>query len=108
MGKTIRSVRTSKFKADTSKLPERIQELAKHLFKLFQANPNDPILDTHNLADTKKGRHRKGSRAVAVSARYRAIYVIDNGKTGNEEAQVCWYWIGSHESYNGFVGSKRK
>ncbi len=57
----------------------------------------DPVLGNHSLKDTKKGRHRKGSRAVSVTLKYRAIYVVE-GRTN------VWYWIGSHEDYNNFVG----
>jgi hypothetical protein len=38
-----------------------------------------------------------GSRSVAITRRYRAIYVVD-GDTN------VWYWCGSHEDYNNFVG----
>ena len=80
-----------------AKLPDRIQEAADDAYRFFLQNPNHSALGNHALADTKKGRHRKGSRAVAVTARYRAIYVTE-GPTN------VWYWIGSHEDYNNFVG----
>jgi hypothetical protein len=78
-------------------LPPRIQEAARDAFRLFLQNPNAPALENHTLKDTKKGRHQKGSRAVSVTLRYRAIYVVD-GPTN------VWYWIGSHEDYNNFTG----
>jgi len=56
-------------------------------------------LHNHPLDDTRQGRHRKNSRAVWITLRYRAIYVVD-GETN------VWYWIGSHEDYNIFTGRK--
>jgi hypothetical protein len=91
------NVRTGGYKKLLAGLPAGVRFLADEAFKLFLANPSDPILKNHPLEDTKKGRHRKGSRAVSVTYRYRAIYVID-GPTN------VWYWIGSHEDYNNFVG----
>jgi hypothetical protein len=79
------------------RLPPRIQEAADAAFQTFLENHFHPALENHELHDTKKGRHRKGSRAVSITRRYRAIYVTD-GPTN------VWYWIGSHEDYNNFVG----
>ena len=56
-------------------------------------------LHNHPLDDTRQGRHRKNSRAVWITLRYRAIYVVD-GETN------VWYWIGSHEDYNIFTGAQ--
>jgi hypothetical protein len=91
------NVRTAAFKKQLARLPDHIREAAEGAFELFLANPNAPALSNHLLTDTKKGRHRAGSRAVSVTMRYRAIYVPD-GPTN------VWYWIGSHEGYNNFVG----
>jgi hypothetical protein len=79
------------------RLPNNIQDAADDAYRLFLENPNHPMLVNHRLADTKKGRHRDGSHAVSVTYRYRAIYITD-GPTN------VWYWIGSHEDYNHFVG----
>jgi hypothetical protein len=78
-------------------LPERIREAADAAYSQFLADPNQPSLAHHPLQDTRRGRHRKGSYAVSVTRRYRAIYVPD----GNDNV---WYWIGSHEDYNNFTG----
>ncbi len=91
------NVRTTHFKELLSRLPSRIQELAEHHFRLFLENPFHPMLDNHLLHDSHRGRHRHGSRAVSITRRYRAIYVTD-GSTN------VWYWIGSHEDYNNFLG----
>jgi len=99
------SKRTPKYKKMEAELPAHIFELSEKLFEVFDANPNDPRIDSHPLDDTRKGRHKKGSVAVEITKRWRAIYVIDNGENGDEELQYCWYWVGSHEKYNNFVGT---
>ncbi len=80
-----------------AQLPDNIKEAAMEAYRLFPQNPNDPSLAHHRLKDTKKGRHKNGSWAVQITRRYRAIYV-PVGKVN------VWYWIGSHEDYNNFVG----
>ena len=93
------NVRTLRFKQQLELLPAHIQQAANDAFALFLEDPHHPLLSNHALADTKKGRHRIGSRAISVTHRYRALYVTD-GPTH------VWYWIGSHEDYNNFIGSK--
>ena len=99
VGHGNRNVRTRKHKEMLSKLPAGIQDLAQAAFRRFEQDPLDPALENHPLQDTRRGKHRKGSRAVSVTARYRAIYVVD-GDTN------VWYWIGSHEDYNNYTGRK--
>ncbi|MGD9648538.1 MAG: hypothetical protein AB7U73_22700 [Pirellulales bacterium] len=91
------NVRTARFKQMLARLPAEVQAAADAAFTLFRRDPFHPVLANHELVDTKKGRHRKASRAVTITRRYRAIYVVD-GSTN------VWYWIGSHEDYNNFVG----
>lgn len=78
---------------------EQVASLADDAYGLFLENPEHPLLQNHALYDSKHGRHRNGSRAVSVTYRIRAIYVVD-GDTN------VWYWIGTHESYNVFIGNK--
>jgi len=82
-----------------SKIPANIQKIADTAFGKFLENPLEPCLENHPLADCHTGRHRKNSRAVSITARFRAIYVVE-GDTN------VWYWIGSHEDYNNFTGLK--
>lgn len=91
--------RTAEFKLLAMRLPERIQALAAEAYERFLTNPAHPALALHQLKDTKKGHHRPGSWAVSVGSRYRAIFVVDGDVN-------VWYWIGSHESYNNFLGLK--
>lgn len=102
----IRSVRTGQYKQLLAGLPAGIQRKAEDLFKVFVQNPHDPMLQNEDLYDSDKGRHRIGSRSVAVTIRYRAIYVIDKGKSDKGPEQVCWYWIGSREHYANFIGCR--
>jgi hypothetical protein len=99
VGRGNRNVRTKTYKERLARQGARVAELAEYAFRLFLANPEDPALHNHPLEDTHRGRHRKNSRAVWVTLRYRAIYVVD-GDTN------VWYWIGSHEDYNNFTGRK--
>lgn len=82
-----------------AKLPANIRQAAEEAYRLFLSNPNHPQLGNHELHDSKKGRHRNGSRALSITRRYRAICTVD-GDTN------VWYWIGSHEDYNNFTGKK--
>ena len=49
--------------------------------------------------ETPGARHKKGSRAISITCRYRASYVVSEGVN-------VWYWVGSHSNYNNFIGSK--
>ena len=103
---TLRSNRTKRFNKRLRRLPSHIQDRFESLFQAFQNDPNDPVLQTEPLHDSRKGKHRNGSRSVRITLRYRAIYVIDRGEDGTEEEQYSWYWIGSREDYGSFIGSR--
>ncbi len=103
---TRRSVRTREFIKAFEQLPSEIKSLAERIYEIFCAHPDDERLRTNSLEDSKKAKHRDGSYSVQIGYRYRAIYVIDRGPNNDEAEQYCWYWIGSHESYNNFIGSK--
>ncbi len=92
-----RNVRTKEYKAYLARLPERIRRLADGAFQEFLKDPGSPGLALHDLQDNNRGQHRAGSKAVSVTLRYRAIYVVDGGDN-------VWYWIGSHSDYNIFTG----
>lgn len=93
--------REKRFDKLCKKLPERIQTLVDLALAAFLEDPTNPILKAHPLRDTKKGRHREGSTSISVTFHYRAICV-------GTETENVWYWVGSHECYNVFVGSRRK
>lgn len=104
----MKSVRTRDYQKKAAKLPPGIRDSAEDLYKVFKANPQDERLCTEDLHNSRRGRHRQGSFSVRINLQYRAIYVIDNGKDGGQESQHCWYWIGSHQDYNVFIGSRRR
>ena len=86
-------------------LPQRIQAAARLAFERFRESPDYPSLERHPLHDDGRGRHKRGSFAVcAGSKRYRAIYVPDTNPTPPHKPANVWYWIGTHEDYNNFVG----
>ena len=93
--------RTRAFKEKLERLPVEIQTLAEQAFELFLRDPAHPSLRNHELAATAKGRHKKGSRSVSITMKYRAIYLVDEQTSTN-----VWYWIGSHTDYDTFIGKK--
>jgi hypothetical protein len=92
-----RNCRTKSYRDCLPNIPEAIRNLAEQAFKVFLRDPYAPSLHNHELEDSKKGRHRNGSRSVYINLRYRAIYVVDGDVN-------VWYWVGSHEDYNDFIG----
>lgn len=80
-------------------LPPNIQRLADAAFEQFRRDPHHPSLRLHALEDNDRGRHRNGSFSVSVTMKYRAVYVVD----GNTNV---WYWIGTHNDYENFIGKK--
>jgi len=85
-------------------LPKRARENADAAFELFKSDPFHPVLENHELHKDRRGRHRPGSRAVAVTRRYRAIYLPDEAPKPPRNPANVWYWIGTHEDYNNYVG----
>jgi mRNA-degrading endonuclease RelE of RelBE toxin-antitoxin system len=97
VGKQRPNRREPSFKKQFDKLPAAIQTLARAAFETFKKDPFAPCLHNHPIDDSKKGRHKKGTRSVRVNYRYRALYV-------EMDDVNLWYWIGSHEDYNDFLG----
>lgn len=99
----MKSVRSEQYLRLLSKLPREIQELAEAKFKVFQT---DPMLERESCYDSKRSKLRKGSFSVRVGIHYRAVGVEDNGPNGDEEPQICWYWIGSRSDYANLLGCR--
>ncbi|MEO8939034.1 MAG: hypothetical protein ABI453_00635 [Isosphaeraceae bacterium] len=51
------------------------------------------------MVATKRGKHLPGSRSVSITKKYRAIYIVEHGVN-------TWYWIGTHNDYESFIGRK--
>ena len=96
---TNRNVRTGEFKKLFDALPEKIRNLAEGAYKQFQKDPHHSSLRLHQLGDSDKGKHRNGSLSVSITMKYRAIFVVDGSDN-------VWYWIGSHNDYENFIGDK--
>lgn len=94
-----RNCRTRSFKEQYERLPDKIKRLAVAAFKQFCVDPSHPALRHHKLENRKKTQHKDDSFSVTVCITYRAIYFVD-GDTN------VWYWIGTHNDYNIFVGQK--
>ena len=82
-----------------AKLPPRIRAVARAAYRRFLVNPDHAALRRHDLMDSDKGRHRSGTWSVSITMQYRALYVVDEGVN-------VWYWIGSHNDYENFIGKK--
>jgi len=102
-GHVARSRMSRDYRKRFEKLPEKTQELANALFERFAVDPFDPVLGNEELYPTKRGSHVPGSRSTAVSHKHRAIYFVDVDEDDGAKVAV-WYWIGSHEDYNNFIG----
>lgn len=72
------NVRSSSYRKQLEQLPDKIKEAADDAFRLFLQDPFHPLLENHELHDHRRGRHKKASRAVSVTRRYRVpLEVID-------------------------------
>ena len=94
----MKNRRTAQFRQQFAALPSRIQDIAKHKYRLFLEDPSHPSLRVHELADTRRGSHQCGSRSVSITMQYRAIYVTVDGVN-------LWYWVGTHAEYDAYIGS---
>lgn len=96
-----RNCRTKTYRQQLDFLPEKVRDLADKAFNLFLQDPTHPMLANHELGDNHRGQHRKKSRAVSITQKYRAIYALDEDTDTN-----VWYWVGSHSDYDVFTGGK--
>ncbi len=92
--------RTAEFNRLYAALPAAVRQFARQSYRLFLADPAHPSLRHHALAASKKGQHLPGSRSVSITMKYRAIYVRQADGTNS------WYWIGTHNDYETFIGRK--
>ncbi len=89
--------RTKGYRVQLEKLPKTIRRIVDAQFEQFLKYMYHPSLNNESIEDNKRGRHRNGSRSVRITLRYRALYVVDGDMN-------VWYWVGSHEDYNDFIG----
>jgi hypothetical protein len=90
---------TRTFRELYSNLPKSIRELCRSKCLVFNDDPKHPSLRSHELNDNSKGSHKNDSVSIAITMRYRAIYVVD------DDGMNVWYWIGTHDDYDTFTGA---
>jgi len=88
---TLKSVPTKRFWKCYHSLPEHIRKVADEVYKLWNENPFDPVLEFHEI--------RKSLWRIKIGYRYRAL-------ARRYEGCVVWIWIGSHEDYNKLIGKE--
>lgn len=92
-----KSVRLRSYHDCLDRLPEAVRDLAEERYRnLFLLDPRHPALDGLRY------KHRFDDRPVwkvAVGRRHRALAFVETDTDGAET--FVWYWIGSHEDYNG-------
>jgi hypothetical protein len=82
----MKSVLNNDFRVLYSKLPSNIKELAIKTYKIWKVNHFHPGLHYKKFGNL---------RSVRIGDHYRALARV-------EDDAVVWFWIGSHEEYNGF------
>jgi hypothetical protein len=82
----VRSHVTRDFRLCFSRLPERIQRLARHNYTLWKKDPRHP-----SLSFKRVGR-RYSAYSIRVGLGWRALGFV-------EADTVVWFWIGSHAEY---------
>ena len=86
----MKSKATARFWKLYAALPNRVQQLARKNYQLWQDDESHPSLGFKRL---KGGSGKRFS--IRVGDHYRAIgQRLDEG--------IEWVWIGSHEDYNKF------
>lgn len=90
----MRSVVSTEFRRQFSKLPKEIQEQVRSAYALWRQNPNHPGLDFKKLKVVD-----------AFSARIGMHYRTDCVKVADDV--VVWEWIGTHAEYDRLIREMR-
>lgn len=94
-----RNVTTRGFREMYLRLSGPNRELARAAYRAFRRDPSHPGLRAHELKPTHRGRHLPNSVSVSISMKYRAICRVEGDVN-------VWYWIGSHNAYENYIGRK--
>ena len=81
---------TQKFREAFNRLPKTIKKQAKETFRLFNQNPYHPSFHFKRIHSTRpifSLRITKDCRAVGIQ----------------QNNQVIWFWIGSHNDYDNLL-----
>ena len=83
----MKSSTTSDFRASFDVLPADIKARARRAFTLWRANPRHPSLSFKKVG---------GVWAVRVGRGFRALALL-------QDDTFHWFWIGSHDDYEGML-----
>ena len=77
---------TARFRKAFAELPKQVQRQAKDVYKKFRQDPFYPSLRFKRIHSTKP------IYSVRINVEYRAVGLQD-------ENEMIWFWIGSHDDY---------
>lgn len=86
---------TARFREAFAELPADVRKQARQAYRLFIENPHHPSLRFKSIHPARP------IYSVRIGLNYRAIGVRD-------EADIIWYWIGSHADYDTLIRELRK
>lgn len=89
----MNSYTTERFWKAFDKLPQNIQRRAREAYQLWKQNPYHPSLQFKIIHQTKQ------IYSVRIGIGWRAVGVKSN-------ADIVWFWIGSHEEYNNLISQR--
>ncbi len=85
----MKSFRTVAYKKHLAQLPLAVEEQAKKTYYRWKENPHHPSLDFKKLA--------ADIWSIRIGYSYRALCTMPN------DNEAVWFWIGTHEDYNGLL-----
>ncbi len=83
----MKSSTTKDFRKRLNRLPISVREQADKAYALWR---NDPY---HRSLQFKRVSQRQPIYSARISLNYRALGLL-------EEAQIYWFWIGTHSEYD--------
>ena len=88
------SITVDRFWKCYKELPDQIKKAAKKAYREFEKNPYHPGLRFKRIHSTRP------IFCLRITKDYRAVGVQQNN-------QVIWFWIGSHDDYNNLLKQLR-
>jgi len=86
----LRSVTTARFRKSFDRLPAKIKDKAKKVYRIWSTDPHHPAMN-FKLIDNEKSIF-----SIRIGLAYRALG-IKEGDT------MIWFWIGSHAAYDKMI-----
>lgn len=83
----MRSVVTTEFRRNFSKLPGHLQNAARKAYQLWKHDPSYPSLKFKKIHETKP------IYSARITGSYRAVCI-------KEEDVFIWFWVGTHSEYD--------